>query len=119
MKKTTNPLVIDSNAEGIYDIKLKHYDSNGHNFGVCVQLENKEDVSAVYLTLPGKNNKKITALKTYKQGNGVTTIRAGFINDWLGEHFYRGQLFSAKLCITENKEHHYYDIVMLDEKVFL
>lgn len=55
-------MVIEATSLGHYLVNLRHYDDNGHNFGVMQRSYNKNDVSAVEVILPNQEVHNISAL---------------------------------------------------------
>ena len=94
----------------VIHVRLRYYDTNGHNFGVESDIPNRSATQRVYLKLPGGESADLLrAIESYRKARRPT-LRSRKIDDWLRNHSIVGALFSARLEISNNGQDHYYYI---------
>ena len=92
----------------ITSVRLKYYDTNGHNFGIEGVAPDRASVKKVVVCLPGYSSAEaIKALSAYKCRRRLT-IRSKSIDNWLRRNSRVSQVFSATLTISDNGEEHCY-----------
>lgn len=89
-------------------VRLKYYDTNGHNFGVESPVLDRKNVKKVITHLPGTQSPEVLKAIAAYRNTKRATIRSAKIDKWLRLNSHVGQEFSAKLRISENGEEHYY-----------
>ena len=93
---------------GIITIRLKHYDINGHNFGIEENAPERSTVTRITVCLPGCSSPfTIKAIASYKSKRRAT-IRSTKIDKWLRDNSLVDQEFTATLTIFEDGEEHRY-----------
>ena len=94
-----------------FQVLLKYYDTNGHNFGVETSIPNRSPVRKVYIKLPEDTvGNMLKALQAYRKPSRPT-LRSRRIDDWLRAHALPGNVFTASLDISDSgEEHRYFNI---------